>query len=487
MFKKLLCAAAVLLCALAPDSVLAGQRILSLEEVCRLALENNFDIQLIKYDIQISRQDIETAQSVYDALLKAELEYHDDKSAKNSTLLAGRSTSRQASASVSKKFPSGTTVTLEHAASRDWDDPAVSSVYNPGYDTSMGITVEQELGRNFFGLQDRGNVSVAVKDVEQARFLSLDKIEQTLSDVQKSYWSLVLAEDIYTLQQEFLDQAKRLYEIDQDRITHGLIEEPQLLGSEANYQQRWSDVLAAKDGLKTRENILKLQLNIGTERGAGLKPSEKFQADRQEVFLEESLKRAFKYRRDYQDALAEIARRDILVSMKKNMMWPEINLEASFTRNGLDDSYTAAADKIFNEDHPEFSTVLSVSTSLEKRDSKAEMKRAEFEKAKALLEFKNLERKIAIEIVDKIRKCEIFYERLVSLKKAADLQTRKALKQEEIFRQGRSDSDTVIRYQDDALAARVQAANAAYDYYAARIDLKRSEGTLLGTYWKEQL
>lgn len=465
----------------------AGVKQLFLEEVSALALQNNFDIQLTKYDIQISRQDIDIARSVYDSIFTAEAEYTDDKSAKNSTLLADHSTSRDFSVGVSKSFSSGTEVSVEHVNSRGWRIPASNVTYNPDYNSSVSLTVEQDLGKNFFGLQGRGNVKVAMKDVENATHLSLDKIEQTLADVQKSYWALVRAEDLYEIEQEFLEQAKRLHEIDKERIKHGLIEKPQLLGSEANYHERWGEISVAKNNLKTRENILKLQLNISEERGVVLMPAEEFQLEKAGVSLKQSLENAFKFRRDYKKAMNEIKRRDILLSMKKNGLWPEINLEASFTRNGLDDGYGGSAGKIIDEDNPEFFTSLSVSVPLENRDAKAKLKQAEFEKAKALLDAKYLERKIAIEIVDQARECEIFYERLVSLKKAADLQTQKAAAQEKIFNQGRSDSDVVIRYQEDALAARVRAVNAFYEYYEALIDLKKKEGSLLVEHWDGEI
>lgn len=487
MFKRIGIGCCLILCAAGSLNAYAQQRVVSLDEVSRLALDNNFDIQLVKYDIRISRQGIDAAKSAYDTLLEASLGYGNDKSAHNSTLLSDETTSRDAAVSLARTLPSGTTVTVEHAASRTRQDPATSVTYNPVHEASVGVTVSQDLGRNFFGLQDRGAVRVAMKDVAGAEYVSFDKIEQALADVQKSYWVLVLNEEIYTMQQEFLDQSKRLYEIDQERITHGLIEEPQLLGSEANYQQQWSAVLAARDELKASENVLRLELNLSRDRDAGLAPAERFHPQEPVLSLDDSLAKALANRRDYQAAMNEISRRDILLVMKKNLLWPQINLEASWAQNGLDDSYGGAIAAVFHEDHTDLSAELSVSGSLENRAARSEMTQAQFARARALLELKYLERRIMIEIVDSIRRCDIAYQRYESLNTAADLQTRKARAQEEIFRRGRSDSDTVIRYQEDAIAARLQAAQAAYAYYTAMIDLQRSEGALLPRYWDGQI
>ena len=46
---------------------------LSLEDVTRLALENNFEIQLAKYDAWIARTDEGVAESIYDTIFDAEI------------------------------------------------------------------------------------------------------------------------------------------------------------------------------------------------------------------------------------------------------------------------------------------------------------------------------------------------------------------------------------------------------------------------------
>lgn len=460
-------------------------RKISLAEVSKLALENNFDIQLTKYDIQISRYDIEDARSIYDVIFSASASYAADDSTKNSTLLSDRVTSRAFSAALSKKFSTGTEISVMHGSDRAWGSSPSSIFYNPAYDSAASVTVSQDLGKNFFGLQDRGDVKVTMKDVENATFLSFDKIEQSLSDALKAYWGLVLAQELYDIEREFLAQAKRLYDIDRERIEHGLIEKPQLLGSEANYQERLGDLLLAENNLKAKENVLRLQLNIDQTDRMRLQPNDEFQFVKVETVLKDALKNAFEFRRDYLRAMNEIERRDILLSIKKNGLWPEINLEATFSRNGLDDSYGGATRKIGDENNKEILTLLSVSMPIENRQARAASRQAELQKAKALLDAKYLERRIAIEVIDQVRQCEALYERLAAIMRAADLQTQKASEQEKIFRRGRSDSDTVIRYQEDALSARKRAANAFFDYYAALIDLRKKEGTLLEEHWDE--
>jgi len=45
--------------------------------------------------------------------------------------------------------------------------------------------------------------------------------------------------------------------------------------------------------------------------------------------------------------------------------------------------------------------------------------------------------------------------------------------------------DTIVRYQNDALAAQKQAVHALFDYKVALINLNVKQGVLLQQYWQE--
>ena len=107
-------------------------------------MKNNFDIQLIKYDIQISRQDETATKSIYDVLLTAKVEYEEDESASNSTLAAGHSRTRAYSVGLSKKFSTGTKVGANHIA-----------IFG-GASGDLFQKVEQDIPRQIKALENEG-------------------------------------------------------------------------------------------------------------------------------------------------------------------------------------------------------------------------------------------------------------------------------------------------------------------------------------------
>ena len=458
---------------------------LSLEETTELALLNNFDIQLTKYDTWIARTDKNVAESIYDTILEAEVKYRNDQSKQASTIAGTKVVNNDYDLGASKKLPTGTTVSADMTNNRLSTDSAFTS--SPlTHDSTLGVTIEQELGKNFFGILDRGNVKIALIDIENTEYTSLDKIEESVARVQNAYWDLVLEKELVKIQEAMVDEAKKLYDLHQDKLKDGLVEIPEAIASEAHYKSRKNNLLLVQNRVQAKANVLKLLLNI--EEDVEIEPTEKFElSGNGKETLVEALKKAFEHRQDYQKARNEIRSRDIQLIMKRNSLWPQINLTATLEHNGLGDHFKQAVTQISDENNPDFAAGLKVTFPLENREAKGRLKAAELEKAKALLELKLLERQISVEIADQVRDCNVFMEIAANSQEIASLQAQKLEGEVERFGYGRSNTDTVIRFQEDLVLARSVVAEAIRRYQGALIDLSRKEGTLLKKYWEGEI
>ncbi|MCK5580689.1 MAG: TolC family protein [Candidatus Omnitrophica bacterium] len=453
----------------------------TLESVTRLALDNNFDIQLAKYDVLISRTDLDVSESIFDAIINAELKYHNDKSQPASTLLGTKSLDKDYNLGITKKFPSGITVAADLTNNRNWSNSSFATT-NPSHDVSLGVTIKQDLGKNFFGIQDRSGIALTKSDIIRSEFLSLDKIEQEISAVQKAYWDLVLQEERVRIAEDMVEQAKNLFDSNTEKAKDGFVEAPEVIAAEANYRTMVNNLILEQNQRKTRENILRLLLNISSDKVC-IVPTDKMELDQADEKNERSLRRAFENRYDYQDVKEDLESKDIRIAMKKNSLWPEINLETTLARNGVDDHFNQAYQKMVDEDNLDFSIGLTLSMPIKNTEAKAELKAVDLEKAKAILSLKLIERKVAVNIIDQVRECNVLKEVAINSHEIAKLQSRKLEEEQKRFARGRSDTDTIIRFQEDAIQARALAAQASHFYYVAVIDLRREEGFLLNKYW----
>jgi len=453
---------------------------LSLAEVFKIALKNNLDIQMAKYDAYISETSLETVKSIFDIIIDANINYQNDQGKKMTSSSGTKTVDNNYDVGISKKFSSGTTIETDMSNNRNRTN-ASSAISTLNHNSSVSLSLTQELGKNFFGINDRNNIDITKINIENSGYTSLEKVEAIISAVKKVYWDLVLQMQKAEIQKDMVEQAKLLYEMHQEKLKDGLVEIPDAIASEANYKNRQNNLILEENTVKSKESILKLLLNI-TEDDITIRPTEGYNLNIVDQDFKESLIIAFDNRRDYLRAKNEIISKDISLVVEKNNNLPSINLAASLIRNGLGDHFKQSVTNISDENNTNYAIGLTFSLPLENREARAKLQKAEYEKAKALVELKLVERKITIEIIDQIRDCNIYKEFALNSINVAALQTRKLEEEEKRFNLGRSNTDTLIRYQEDVINAQQASASAQYQFHSSLVDLDHKKGILLGAY-----
>lgn len=481
--KILICIFSIFIFNLSFYSISFAQNVykLSLDEVSKLTMQNNIDIQIAQYDNKIADYDIDIAESIFDIILYSKVGYTNDQRASTSTLAASKTVDNDYNVGLSKKFNSGTTISSNLTNNRTYVEGSSTASAPISHESNFDLTVRQDLGRNFFGNQDRGNIKLTQIDVENVRYTSIDKIETILSVTQKAYWDLVLQYEKVSIQQDMVSQAKKLYDLHQEKLKDGLVEIPEAIASEANYRKRNNSLILEQNILSSRINVLKLMLNIHDDN-LDIEPTDKLSVLDSIVDFNVQLNKAFSQRRDYKVTLNKVKKSDISLALKKNNIYPEINLTASFQRNGLGDHFKQSNTNITDTNNPKFYAGLEIEFPLFNTEAKAKLKQAEMDKVRILLNLKYIERKIVIEVMDQVRDCNVLQQIALNSIDITNLQKEKLIEEEKRFNQGRTDTDTIIRYQEDFIQAQFSEAEAKYNYFVSRIELEKRTANLLNNY-----
>ncbi len=455
---------------------------LSLIDVSSIAIENNLDIQIAKYDAYIKRNDDLSSRSIYDTIFSVSAAYDKDEKVSSSSLAADSTTTRDYTAGISKKTPTGTTVGVDFENQRVDTDSGLVNM-NPSNDVKAKLSLKQELGKNFFGLKDRSDIKITKLEIINSDYASLEKIEDALLNAQKAYWELAYLYEELNIRKEMLNKAKHLMRIYEDKYKLGLVEDPDLFAAQANVLLRKNELRITEEQLELANSDLLLMLNEEST-DLDILPKEKIEFKVFDVDFNESLKQAISHRRDYSQAKNNIKAKNIKLVTKKNNLWPEIDLSASLTKNGIDSSYSEALSAIKDQDNKEVYVGFTIKIPLENSDARSQLNKARLEKAKYLVMLKQVERKILLDINDKITILTSFLNQVETNITIVDLQQKKLEAEEARFSLGRSSSDILIRYQEDLLNAKLSSAVSIYQCELAYIDLLKSQGTLLDSYTK---
>jgi outer membrane protein TolC len=450
---------------------------LSLSACLEIGLANNLDIKIAKIEPLIKAEDIKSAKSIFDTVIEGKIAYEEDERATASTLAGTETIETDYELGVSTKLPiSGTEIDIDYSDQRNWTD-STFVVNNPLHTAELSVTVTQPVLKNFFGYIDRGDVKLSKIEAELADIESLDRIENTIADIEKAYWKLVFAEHDAALKKELLKQAKRLHEIFQEHLKTGFAESTEAYGIESNMQIRKTEYLIAKNDLKTAGNNLKLFLNEGGDFSIAPKSALTIFGEKADFAL--SMKDAFSASRDYRLKKKNLDAKKIKLKMKGNNLWPEVDLVGTLAVNGVDRKFGKASGRLTTDKNSMYYGGIEFTMPLENRDARSEYNKANLEKEKAILELLQTEKDLATDIDEKVRNANLNLESAKRWARIRSIEARKFIDEEKKLMYGRSDSKTIIDYQNDLTRAALSEYQAIRDYYFALIDLENAKDTLL--------
>jgi len=449
----------------------------SLDEVLRLAVVNNFDIQLAFYDRKINQADIDESRSVYDTILSLNADYEYDKSATPTIILGSASHTGSTGVELTKKFATGTDVTVAFQNTRESSDSVFSSL-NPYYESALEMKFTQPLLRDFFGMQDWGDVKITKIDVANFDSEILDKIESDLAKVEKAYWDVAIAAKLRDIGEDMYERAKEFYRINEKKIKIGTSEPSDFFAAEANMETRKTELEVEEDKFKRAANKLKFLVNH-PEKDSIIIPKDAAGIFGKEIDFLKSLKTAFENRRDYKRAKKDIKAKKIKFNMTRNARWPQLDLEGSLILNGVRATPKSAAGDAFSDTNPEYFAKVTFSFPFEDSSAQSDYDKAKSEKAKTLINLKKVEKTIVTEIDDSVRKVNVDRNKAEQRMKIEELQRKKLEEEEQQFFIGRSDSDRIIRFQEDLLQAKILALKAVRDYKNSLVDLYVTKNTFL--------
>jgi len=455
---------------------------ISLDQAMKLMLANSLDIQIAKFDVYRKRTSQGLAESIFDTVLSASAIYRDDQSESPISTSATKVRDNTYSLGVAKKFLTGTEISLSAEDGRSSSNSSVVST-NPYHEAKGTITIKQPIGKNFFGLADRSDLKITQIDIENVEYSSLDAIEKSLYQAQFAYWDLALKEEEVRIRIGMLREAEKLYEIYQDNQTRGLVEKVDMAAIEANLHLRESDVVLASLIKDTAKNDLLFLFNED-DTNIQLQALDNLSLSPNSADFNESLKLAISKRRDYKAMENELKNIGIEIAVNKNSLWPEIDLEASFSRNGINSQYQDSWEEALDSDNDELSLGVSFSFPLENRSARSQLKEAKLKKEQYILKFKRLERLILKDISNLVRKVNSLKINIDLFEKVVSLQEEKLNQEKLRLSRGLSNSDTIIRYEDDLLIAKLSLKQTFFKYRIALLDLEIAQNILLDKYWE---
>jgi len=483
------------------ESTLVGEPMrISLQDCVRLALENNQDILIVGYERALAESDLLAARGDFDPTLSTEASYSDSSTPANPTtasFLGGTADNIEQrladlTLSLGGLTPIGTEYSAEFLFNRERGtfttprDPMTGMPLDTQTIISgdIALTLTQPLLRGLGFDTNLVRVRTAKNNIDIADEQVKLTLLNTLGDVIKAYWELVGAIEQVRVQQESLDNARRVLRINEQRYELGTAAALEVLQAKAGVASRQGDLVNARTAVLDAEDRLKNLLGLYDDDNALLSNVSLVPIDRPNVQavhwdLEESMQIALSNRPDIRSAELNVENADLEVRARRDDLMPQLDLTGRFSRSTVNIDLGDTIEGLRDKDGRTYTVSITGSIPIGNRAARGSFTRAKLARKQEEQRLRKAELDAMLNVrlaIHSIASNQILVE---STEQARILEEANVAAEEKRLRIGVTTAQDVLDIQEDLTIAQAQEIAAQVEFEQSLIDLRVAEGTLL--------
>lgn len=480
-----------------PDIILTNTLELSLRDVITNTLKNNVSIAVQEFQSKIRKEEIITQEADFDPNISLEGNATQEKILSSFAVSnpVTQQNTQNIDLSFDQKLKLGTQYELKFRNDRIETDSFFAAL-SPQYNSRFEINLTQPLLKNF-GLDiNKTNIYIASNNLDISDFEFKNKIIEVVSDAENVYWDLVFSREDLKVQQKSVERAKDLERRVKAQVEVGTMAPLEILQAQSEVASREEAVIQAQKLIQDNQDNLKNILNISFDSSEGLKDiqpldSPKFLVEAP-VSLRKSVLTALKRRPDYLSKKKELDNKNIQVKFNENQLYPTLDMVASFGLNGISGrnigespfpgKYGRSIERTFSGDASTWEGGFLFKYPLGNRAAKSRLAVSKLETARFLMDIKDLEKTIVVEVREAARLINTNKKRVQAARIARKLAEEKLSAEEKKFEVGLSTSFNVLEFQTDLAEEQSKELKAIVDFNKSKIKLRKVMATTLEEY-----
>jgi HAE1 family hydrophobic/amphiphilic exporter-1 len=317
---------------------------LTLNDAIKKALENNNDIEVARDDVRFAETQLRALEGVYEPIFNITPQY-DKRITPQQSSLGGSGTTGTTSTTtytlspaVTKQFSRGGGNYTVQFANTHTNTSNSFSLINPFYSSNLSLTYSQPLLRDRSIDNNRRQIRIQKKRLEQSDADFRNRTIQVISQVQQAYWELVFA---------LRDQQNQLANLNLSRENLKNVEAQIAAGAKAPLERaevqtelanRESSLLIAVQNVSIAENNLKTLIFKDPNTpdwSAQVTPTDSPKFDMTPVNLDDAMKEALNNRPELRRLRLQGDINTIDLQYFKNQTRPQIDLVGTLASTGL--------------------------------------------------------------------------------------------------------------------------------------------------------
>jgi outer membrane protein TolC len=474
---------AVVSVATAAETNAVAPRAMALQDCIQSALQHNFDVQIERYNPQISLYNLNAAYAGFDPTFNISGQ-HKYNVQPGGGFNQFSTNSIPARATDADSFTSGLGGTLPEGLQYNFTGNIAdtTSTANPESTAgSIGVQLTQPLLKDFWIDSTRLNIRVAKNRLKFSEQGLRQQIITSVTAVANAYYELIYAQENLKVQQEALDLSQTQLDQDKQRMQIGTLAQLSVQQDEAQVAQNQANLITAQSTLETDQNTLK---NLITDdyvkwHDTDIQPTETLAAPLQLFDLQDSWSKGMTQRPDLLEARLNVEQEGIQLKFYQNQLFPQLDLIGTYGYNGASKEYSGTIDQWNQGNAPFFSYGAQLSVPLSSVGPRNQYKSSKATLQQVVLQLKQFEQNVMVQIDNAVKQAQSAYQS-VDATKQARIYAEDALDAEQkTYAVGKATTFDVLQLQNNLTSARGQEIRSLANYEEALANLDAQEGSTL--------
>lgn len=392
-------------------AIVIGDHRVTLAQAIKIAIDNNQDILMGKYDVAMTDSDSERYKTKYSPFFNAEAGLGAYKYPEMTHFSTGeKKKAVDVSASIAKMFSSGTTVAAgiqQTYNNTKWPAPNLMNNPEKSHNPVIFATVQQELLKNGFGYTDRKEQKL----LNNAALMQKDAIIYNLSlvvvGVIVDYWNVIVNKTQMDNARLMLQETKRVRNIISANVRLGLSEKFEL--NLWNSLVSSSEAMLANGEQEYRDSLRKFLRLVNLDEKITMQEKAIFSAVLPKINEEEALKAAYEKRVDYKNALRSMENSRLKLKIAENNALPSLTGEITVASMDYNTEMGKSYSNTVTGENPSIEARIKMTYPLDNRDQKINERNARWSVEQSNHEVDKYKRIVKDDVVSKIEKIRTNY------------------------------------------------------------------------------
>ncbi len=492
-----------------PTLIQNGLIPLSINDLIDLTLSNNLDVAVNRLAPIQSGFIIDTNYRPFEPMLRLGASVSRDTS-KSRTQLTGTDSISQLSHNYTigygQTLKTGSDVALDFTLNRTSSNNGFNT-YNPSWVGLMRYSITQHVLNGFGRSVNTHGIRVAQNNKTISEIQFERQVIDLVTQAQKSYWDLVFTAEDQKVKQASLELAQKTLSDNQAQVDAGVMAKIDLVQAQSQVATRNEELVVSGFTQTEIEDQIKKMLSKQPDPGlvlARLTPTQTARLPQPGDVLPvgDAIKVAMENRPELRQANLQLRNTEIDIDYAKNQLLPTLDLNASYTQNGVGGTQTIrqgfgptapildvipggfrdAFGDLFSYGNTGYSLGFSLQIPLSNRAQQAQYAQVSVQRMTAEQSIKATEQQIVLEVRNAINQIQMNKARIETAQTTRTLAEQQYAAEQKKFELGASTIRFVLeeqrnleQAQSNELAAKVNYEKALVDYdHALGLTLKKN-------------